>query len=744
MGHNGENAINFSSPSKVVDTIRASDETEQIRAENRVKVNNSINGAPPLTPEQAKKLGVKLNVNWGEMAVTCAHARRQYDDAILGSQNFFKISIPLAPDENREDWAIFITNSINRIMKRSEEYACEKESQFSAVVSHGIGPLLWCDQDTWKPSFVGLEDFRVPTDTKTSLSNLSWLAVRNLYTEGELSRKVFGRYSGPGWKKDSIKKILKEYHNTNYETTNYDWINSPEKMAELVKQNAGFYSSDAVPTIPLWHFYYMDDSNPMRPRIMLRVVPDLGIRGTYQDREFLYETEKPHCYKWNELTNIQFGDLNNKAPFLYHSVRSLGFLLMEPCFWTNLFRCRLLQHGMESLNIWLRINDPDGRARAQKVELFDKGIVPEGVQIVPQDERHQISDGLVEGIMGQLKQLISEASQSYTQQLDTGTQKEQTAFETRAKIAAVNAMMSGLLGRAFRKQVFEYREICRRFCLRNSSDPDVQEFQQQCKENGIPKIWLNSEFWEVEPEKPIGSGNPTMAEAAVKDLMEARAAYPPQAQQEILHEFTAVLTKDPRRAQRWVPLDGKSSVSDAQRDAEFAFGTMMQGVPVRMKPGLNPIEQIETFLGLLSGVMAQIEKNGNMADAREITGLQTVENYTNQLINQLAQDKQQKPRAQEYAKSLGKLANYTKAFAQRLQEQQPQGGDPEAAAKVQAMTLQAQTKSKVTEASAQQKMAHKEKAFEAEQRRKNLATVAEVGRQSLKQKHANNGDAFQP
>jgi hypothetical protein len=479
----------------------------------------------------------------------------------------------------------------------------------------------------------------------------------------------------------------------------------------------------------------MDDSDPMKPAIKLRVVPDLGVRGTAANDEFLYDSEDVVAYKWNQLINCQYGDLNNKSPFMHYSVRGLGFMLMEPCYWMNLFRCRYLQHGMESFNPWFRVADPQDRARVSKIELFDKAILPEGVSIVPNTERHQINAQVIDSIMAQMKQLQGEVSQSYTQQMDNGTQKEQTAFETRAKIAQVNAMMSGILGKMFRKETSAYREICRRFCLRNSTDPDVQEFQEECKKHGIPPLYLNVNYWEVDAEVPMGSGNPTMAESEIQTLMEWRPMFEPQAQQEILHQAVTVLTRDPRRADRWAPIDGQRGVSDAQRDAEFAFGTLMQGVPVRMKQGLNANEQIETLLGLMAGVIAQIEKNGAMADAREITGFQTVAQYVGKLIQQISQDDSQKPKVKEYGDTLGKLMNTVKAFAQRLQEQQKKqaganGADPAAMAKVQAMTMQAQVKSQIGKSKAAQDMHLKEMAFKQEEQRKNIQTVHDIARQN--------------
>lgn len=723
----------FNSASKVSDVIRASDQVERVRAENRIKILNQANGFPPLSADQAKKMGVRVNVNFGEMVVLFAHARRQMVEALLNPRNFFKVTIPLAPEEKKGSWGTFITNWINRKMKDSDEYASLKENQLAAVVAHGIGPQLWCDNEHWMPEFVAIEDFRVPTDTETSFRRLPWIAVRKNYTEGELAKKVFGEYADKHWEKKVIKKILHEYHDVNFETESYTWMTAPEKMAELVKQNAGFYSSDAVPTIPLWHFYYMDDSSPSKPCIKLKIVPDQGVRGTESgDQQFLYDCGDDYiCHKWPELVSVQYGDLNNKSPFMHHAVRSLGFLLMEPCFWTNIFRCRLLQHGMENFNVWIRIADPEGRSRAQKVELFDKGVVPEGVTIVPNTERHQVDGEMVNNIMAQLKQLQGEASQSYTQQLDTGTKKEQTAFETRAKIASVNAMMGSILSRMFRKESFAYREICRRFCIRKSTDQDVRDFQEACRREGIPKQYLNVEYWDVEPEIPIGSGNATMAESEIMTLMEWRPMFNPTAQQEILHEAVEVITHDPRRAERWAPIDGKRGVSEAQRDAESVFGTLMQGVPVRIKDGLNPIDQVETLLGLLAGVVVQIERGGNMTTMREIAGLQNVGKYVSQLVQQIAQDENEKARVKSYSDAMGKLMNSVKAFAQRLQEQmqkESQNGDGDAKAKAAATMMQAQVKAEIDRQLAQQTQGLEQKRFELDQQREDQSLMAELAR----------------
>lgn len=735
--------MNFTSASKVLSTIQATDTAAFIQGGNRAKINQLFNGAPLLSAEDAKKLGLRVNCNLGEAPVLGQHGRRQYHTAFLSRSSYFTIRLPDAPPEKQMEWGSFITRKINKILKRSMIYFELQRSKWAAVLLHGFAPTLYYDKHCVKPEFVALEDIRFPTDAKCDFSNLQWFSVRKSYTEGELSRKVFGKKPAKGWNKPAIAAILDKYHDYNVETSGIRWSNYPEKMAELIKQNGGFYSGDAVPTIPLFHFYFLDDSVRNKPEWRLRIVADTTCLSAPSDKFLFDDGSACVAEDIGQLLQMQFGDLNNKPPFLIHSVRSMGFLLMEPLFHSNLLNCRFLQHVHEHMNAWVRSSDVQGKARVNKIDLYDKCVVPDGVTIVPASERHQINPQIVEMAQNKMQQLKQEAAVSYTQDSETGRQStDETATAVMARVSQVNAMMSGMLLTARQYEQFSCEEICRRFCLRNSEDDDARQFQKDCREYGIPSVYVNSDMWEVEVEMPLGNGNPTMEMAQSQMLMQNRASYDPTAQQEILHEFTIAVTGDPRKAERWVPIDKKRGVTDGQEHAELAFSTLMLGVPVRQREGLPLIDQIETLIGLISGVISRIEQTGNMARADEIAGLKNAADYTNKLVQQLQADEQQAPRAKQYADVLGKLMNTVKGFEQRLIEQQKaqaqeqQGNDQQLAAaetqaKIQATTLTATNKAHISKAQAAQKMHHKEIAFNQEQKVKDMSTLSEEQRKDL-------------
>lgn len=729
------------------DAIMAGDDIRRTRSTNRSVVNNAANGMPPMTEEEAGANNMHVNVNWLEQSELHLQARSQFLTGFYHSQRFFTMQFideALVPMDKKSKWEAYITRKINRIMRKSKHYFALHDNRFASVVAHGIGPCGWFDKTKWCPQYVAIEDLYVPTDTKVDFTNLEWFAIRWSYTEGELAKRVFGKNAIPGWKKTAVQSILNEYHPENYETTpDYDWNTNPEKMWELVKQN-GYYESDAVPSIPLLHLFFKEADDSGRDAWYMRVIPDTQCKGD-DNQKFLYDSstddagkpikEKQFAQCLEHVLHCQFGNLSNKAPFMYNAVRSLGFLLLEPCYWSNLMLCRLVQHTFEQFNVWLRVTDPAGKGRAQIINLFEKAVIPDGVSIVPKEQRHQIEPELVQMVSSRLKQLMGEKSAQYTQQADTGTQKEQTAFETSVKMQQVNGMTAAILTRAFIYENFLYEEICRRFCLMDSKDPDCISFQAECKKEGIPRQFLNVELWDIQPEVPSGSGNATLEMAKNQQLMQFRSLYPPEAQQEILQRTTIGLT-DPRTAERWVPL-GKKGVTDAQTDAENKFGVLMTGVPVRDRPEFSPAEQVEVLLTLMAKKCDDIEKTGNMTDQNTLLGLNTCAAFTQSLIQRVAQDPQAKQQAKKFAQVLGQITNLLKAFAQRLAEQQKKQQaqpNPEAQAKVQAIVQQAQIKGKVTALTAAQKLKQKNEAFAAEQKRKNASTILEEQRKNIRTK----------
>jgi hypothetical protein len=532
----------------------------------------------------------------------------------------------------------------------------------------------------------------------------------------------------PGWNKEAITKLLDRIHDYNYDATDYRWSNSPEKMAQMVRQNGGYYSSDAVMSVPIWHFYFKAEGEyKEKEGWQLRCVVDQDSGNNVGDPNvFLYDSDKIQAEELNHILAMQFGDMNNVAPFLYHAVRALGFLLVEPCFWSNLNRCRFTQHVMENYNTWWKVNDPAGRARAQSLETFDRCVIPEGINVVPSSDRHQINPQLTEFLAAQTKQLMSEASASYTSQSDSGTQKEQTAYETAIKVQQINAMMGGILINSLDQETPCYEEICRRACLNGTGNEDAKKFQEAMKRKGIPEEWLDVDRWDVEPVQAIGNGNPALEITSAQQLLQAKGMFSPQSQEKILHMWTGTVTGSSSTAQELVPINVQPVATNGQKWASSIFGTLMQGVPVVQNEAVSALEQIDTMIGMLGAAIHACEVQGNMCSRQQLTGFTAVLQYCQGLVQEIATDQAQIPLAKQYSQSLGNLANILKGFAQRLQEQEAAGQrDPEAEAKIAIMAQGAAVKAQTSQQKAQQTLVHRQATFDQQQQHKAEAHALE-------------------
>jgi hypothetical protein len=330
---------------------------------------------------------------------------------------------------------------------------------------------------------------------------------------------------------------------------------------------------------------------------------------------------------------------------------------------------------------------------------------------------------------------MNEGSTSYTQSVDTGTAREQTAYETAVKVSMVNAMSQGLLQSAFTYETFTYVEQCRRLTLRDSQDEDAKEFQRTCKDYGIPVQFVDSRFWDINPVIPIGAGNPVEEQTLIKQLMEARPMFPPRSQQVILQMFADITTKNARLANELVPLDQEQEVNDSQSYAGFSFPVLMHGIPVAIKPNLNLIDQIETLLGMVAGVIGRVQQSGGNAEPKDIIGFATVAKHIQDMVNIVGQDQSQAERVRGYQEALKDLLNLVKGFQQRASEQaqsQEATVSPESQAKLAEMAAKTNLDIQLKSQKAQQDQDLAAQRFALDEQRKDAQLEAEIVRDNLK------------
>lgn len=745
--------MNFSNPAVIEQVAWELKLADYARSLNRSKVNDLFNGVPPYSDEQVRENNIAVNVNFLEATKLAHDARRQFYNAFLKPGNFFVVTLDSGPIHKRRPWGKIITAELNRCLKRSQVYYETMRSTFANVVLHGIGPCAWMDRDTALPKAIGIDDVLFPSSTLVSMENVEFFALQRRYTAAQLHRLTTGPKVDPGWKMPVVKQCIEWAHRQGTQNIAYQDIYSPERISELLKSDLGFYASDKVPTIDCWDFYFREDSHGEEGwcrRIVLNAMGDPGIGGVEMSSssktpernilgergQFLYDSGKRKvAAKLSQLLHFQFGDLSAVAPFRYHSVRSLGFLVFAVCHLQNRLRCRFNEALFEHLLQYFRVNNPDDSERALKIELINRGIIDNSVEFIKAQDRWQISQGLIESGLAHNRELMGTNAAAYTQDYDFGKERTaKTATEVMAQVNASTALVSAALQQAYASQNFQYLEICARFCRKNSRDAMVRKARAAMLRQGVPEEFLCSDRWDIEPERVLGSGNKMLEMSIAQQLMAVRNLYDPESQREVLKDYTLAITDDPARTERLVP-EAASRVTDSVHDAQLAMGTLMQGLPVSIKSGINRIEYIEAMLVSLGTSIMAVEQSGGMATAAQIQGFGNVLNHLQQNISLLAQDENEKQRVKVYMDDLGKLANLVKAYGQRLQEQVQQQQataqpDPQKILDLQVERERANIKLENQRLSHSARTAERQVAFENEELRKQQAHQAELARKA--------------
>jgi len=639
-------------------------------------------------------------------------------------------------------WGKTIEKAINKCLIKSSDFYDLREGIAGSIVLHGVGPSVWEDDQKWLQTELGIEDVLVPSNTLRSLRNLPAFAIYRSYSVNQLWKMTHGPKVDPGWNMDVVNGALEWVDKETTRLYSDNWKDQwfPEKWTERFKEDGGMYCSDLLPTVDAYDLFYWDDDSEQqgwKRRIIIDAWGQPGVGGVpaeslksktfsrkkhldFSKGKFLYTSgDRIYADKLEKFIHFQFGDASAVRPARYKSIRSLGFLTYSVCHLQNRLKCKFNDAVFESLMQYFRVNDPSDRDRLQKIDLVHMGILPEGLQFVKPEERWKIDQSVVSEAFGINRQSMADKSTSFSQDYDEQSGEGETATRTMAKVNSQASLISSMMNTIYYREESRYREICRRFCIKNSKDADVRAFRVEVLSQGVPEDALNSDRWDIQVNRIMGGGNQMLQAQIADKMMNERAAYPPEAQNEILRLYAGSITGDWKLANSWVP--EMPVVSDSMHDTEQTFGTFLAGGIVRPRPGLNALEVAQTMVQLIQAKVQEILQTDGVGTPQLVNGLAKAVDYTQAFIDQLAQDKSQKESVKQLGDALGKASNEIKGMAQRQQQAaqkaaQQNGGDPKDTAKAQAMVMMAQTKAKLASDSHAQKTAQRQLQFEQKQR----------------------------
>jgi hypothetical protein len=714
--------MKFNSPELAAQVVWNMRQSHVHEKENRAAIDRLADGYPPLSKSDQEKSRAKFNVNWLEMTERLADARRSYYNSFFKPGTFFTVTLDRGPVGRRDTWGKVITREINKLL-RTLAYFEEATSQVSMLVTHGIGPVVWLNSDAVIPRAKAISEVLIPANTLRSMTNLTHFALYYEESPMELYLKTHRENVRKGWNMDLVDKAVKWSANQTQDTYPMNDLFDPEKTLARIHEDGGYLGTDAVPTIKYWDLFYWDTAKGQegwRRRSILDT-PDVSNVKTVPNKNFIDEDQSQWLFSSGdevytehreEIIQFQFADLASRAPFRYHDVKSLGWLLYAACQCQNRLRNKLMEHIWQMMMQFFRVSGEPDHERLSMLDLHDHMEVPSDVTFVTQAERWQINQNLVQFGMSENERRLQAASAQYREGRDlTSDNREKTATQVMQEVNAANALVGSMLLLSSFYETFKYREICRRACIKNSSDPSARQFQRNCLASGVPEEMLDSSTWNVEPERVLGAGNKVLQVAMADKLIAAVDRLAPDSQQDVLRIYLEANSDNPDLAERLVPREEVGN--ETRHGAELAVGTLLSGNPVNPSRHEHTGETIATWLHALANTLRGIQATGTPTQ-KDIIGIQTLAQHIGQRIQTLAQDKNQREIAKKFNKDLMGAMKIFEGIVKNAQPQQApagNGADPKDAAKAQAMIIQAQTKAQLAQQSHQQKTQQRQAQF---------------------------------
>lgn len=228
--------------------------SEEPRAADRAVLLRLYNGNPPFDEATVEENSIQVNRNDLEGVNILSQARRQWNNAFLKPTNFFSARPDVGPSHKRAEWSQYFTKHANRLLKRSRKMVGQVRATGANTILYGIGPTMWKDRRTIVPGPIPVGSLLIPSETEIDdFDNLSYFAVFREWTATQLYEMTHGPRVDPGWQMKMVEAQMDYIRDEMRKSPNslaYQYM--PERIEELIKQDKGYFGSDAVPTVDVW------------------------------------------------------------------------------------------------------------------------------------------------------------------------------------------------------------------------------------------------------------------------------------------------------------------------------------------------------------------------------------------------------------------------------------------------------------------------------------------------------------
>lgn len=696
----------FATPEAILSEIHAMETAEHDRREDRATVSEFFNGRPPLTDDEARAIGLNINVNnlfgYTELADTKAQALALFTKPT----EIFRIELDAVPPSRmfeRGMWEAEAVTGFNELIKKSGRFKPAYEGCCGDAALHGEAVFTMPNATDWCPAQTPLSRILIPADAPTDLTKMTHWAIETDLTLRDLHRYAKGEFDG--WKTGSLKKALRKIYADVAAAMgdSYDQSN-PEEMEYQRQRNASKEGYRRRPTLRVYYFYQVRQDKECAP-IDLTILLHKN-EGTLIDSDsdkagedkVLFDADSQFS-GIREVLNPAFMDCTLGGEPEWHRVLGTGTLNYSLSQAVEVLVNRAMQGTIEGMmNLW-QAQDGSSREEVQEILMRHNGVIPENIKLVDQRFQADMSGSL--SMINFFRQQGSRNARRATSNAQGSKLLEVQAEEEQNQRDEISsARTSNWYDHLDRLGATMWARLVNPFI--RPYDPgysDVLKFQSRMKRLGIPLYYLQPHNVNVSAMRVLGDGSQAREREQAAFVSQNMAMLPPQAQQRAKRLVFAAMTNH-RLAAELIPVQDKPDVSQILRAETENNTCILQGRPMPVQDDdVDDVHfpvHLEAMIAIVTRASEEQKTTFTPQDSRGFRALGahcvTTIQKVQAMVGQGAKDAN-KQKARQWMQALNEVVAVGEKMEHNLKQSQQAEGekmDPVAMAKLQLDTQKLQ------------------------------------------------------
>lgn len=479
--------------------IRDDDKAEKVRT----LIQGMIDGNPPYTAEEAEKLGISVNVNWGHAEERVNQAVIPYFDMLTSVKHNARVELKLADPERARTASDIVTEEFHELLKSNPNFLSQAQLWNKNLVVFGVGLSRFRDDLDIRPYNLFLSDLKIPKNASTDVNSWDYCIICEEYTTTELYKFIRNEEVAikNGWKPSVVKQAIINASDSgsNTDANKRTW----EYHQRQLRNNSVYHSEVECKTIKVGSIYTREFSGKISHKMFIR--DGIASEDNQLNDEWLYVREDAYN-EFKEIINAYIADVGNGS---FSGLRGLGKKVYPFGEAINRVNNSILEGAILNASLLLQPESSTDVTKLQTISIGSLKILPPGLKMVPINLSGAIGASMSVASFFQDQEGVVASSWNPTikyndsrrvtnKELDIAQQNRDILTNNKAEIymQAMDDLYKEIYRRATRLNVVE-------------EDPcgvEILAFQEACKSRGVSLAEMRGKY-EVAATRSVGQGS---------------------------------------------------------------------------------------------------------------------------------------------------------------------------------------------------------------------------------------------